>query len=59
MVFCWHKWRPWSELIAGYNNEKCQYRECESCQKIQFRTIGYCNGTDADKANELIKEQRR
>jgi len=58
MTICWHKFEKWSELIAGYNNEKTQYRKCATCGKIQFRSLGYCNGTDAFRANEALERTK-
>ena len=34
-----------------------QWRKCEVCNKIQYRSIGYADGANSNTINEAVKEK--
>lgn len=54
-----HKWLPWTKLVATYKNgNKQQWRVCATCNKAQFRTLANDEQSDIAEANAAIEETR-
>lgn len=50
-----HKWEKWSKILQGYSG-LTQFRRCENCGKMQYRSI-YGNQVPSDKINEALFEE--
>ena len=57
-VFHKHKWLAWSELVTTYGGTKMQLRACSECGKVKKRSLGYCDGLNADLANKALEKTK-
>jgi len=49
-----HDWLKWGDIIQGYDGNNLQFRGCNTCGKIQKRSLGYCAGVNTAQANKTL-----
>ncbi len=55
-LFHSHTWAKWSALVPSYRGHNMQFRQCDTCGKIQVRSIGYCSGASHIDANAALSD---